>query len=252
MPDASPAPLTDQVAIVTGASRGIGKGIAQTLAQAGAKVICVARSLDKLNETVEAIRSAGGTAEAMECDVCDSASVEKLLETVSEKHGQIHILINNAGINRDNLLLRMGDDEWDDVMTTNLKGMFVFTRAASKLMSSKRYGRIVNVTSVVGFMGNPGQANYAASKAGMIGFTRTVAKELGKRNITCNAVAPGLIETDMSDALPEIVREEFKKKVPCKRLGTVDEIADAVLFLVRPASAYVNGITLTVDGGLTA
>ncbi len=252
MPDASPAALTDQLAIVTGASRGIGKGIALALAAAGAKVICVARNVDKLGETVEAIRAAGGTAEAMACDVCDSASVDAVLEAVSEKHGPVTILINNAGINRDNLLLRMGDDEWDDVLTTNLKGMFLFTRACSKIMSSKRYGRIVNITSVVGFMGNPGQANYAASKAGMVGFTQTIAKELGKRNITCNAVAPGLIETDMSDALPEIVREEFKKRVPCRRLGTVEEIADAVLFLVRPQAAYVNGVVITVDGGLTA
>lgn len=244
--------LRDQVALVTGASRGIGKAIALALGRSGAKVVCVARNVEKLAETVAAIVAAGGQAEARPCDVTDSASVEKLVEEVMTAHGRLDILINNAGITRDTLLLRMDDAQWDDVLNTNLRGMFIFTRAAAKAMLQRKYGRIINISSVVGFMGNPGQANYSASKAGMIGFTRTVARELGGRKITVNAVAPGLIESDMTEVLPEAVRDEFKKRVPVKRLGTAEEVATAVLFLASPAASYITGQTLTVDGGLTA
>ncbi len=244
--------LAGQVALVTGASRGIGESVAQALAAAGATVVCVARSVEKLTETVQAIESSGGKAEGIACDVTDAESVGRTIAEVIEKHQRLDILVNNAGITRDTLLLAMTDQQWDEVIATNLKGMFLLTRAASKEMSRKKYGRIINISSVVGFMGNPGQANYAASKAGMIGFTKTVAREFGKRNVTCNAVAPGLIETDMAAALPDLVRDEFKKRVPARRLGEPEEIAHAVCFLASPKSSYITGQVLTVDGGLTA
>ena len=244
--------LKDQVALVTGASQGIGRTIAVSLAKAGAKVACVARNAEKLAETVAAIEAAGGVGQAFPCDVSQSENVNQVVEKVAEQWGRLDILVNNAGITRDTLLLRMDDSHWDDVLTTNLKGMFVFTRAAAKVMLSQKYGRIINVTSVVGFMGNPGQANYAASKAGMIGFTRTIARELGKRKITCNAVAPGFIITEMTDVLPDVVKDEMKKRIPANRLGTPDDVSDAILYLASPNASYINGQVLTVDGGLTA
>src|SRR5271170_8345901 len=186
--------LTDQVAIVTGASQGIGKAIALVLAGACAKVACVARSRDKLTETAEAIRAAGGTAEVMACDVANGASVDEVIEAVTAKWGRLDILVNNAGITRDTLIPRMSDADWDDVINTNLRGTFLFTRAATRAMMQRRYGRIINISSVSGLTGNPGQSNYGASKAGMIGLTRTVAKELAGRKVTVNAIAPGFIE----------------------------------------------------------
>lgn len=244
-------PLENQIALVTGASRGIGRCIALALAEAGANVVCVARNAEKLAETVSSIEAAGGKAEAATCDVNDSESVNALIDQIADKHEKIHILINNAGITRDGLLLQMDDTNWDDVISTNLRGMFLFSKAVAKKMLSARYGRIINITSVSGIRGNVGQANYAASKAGMIGFTQSTAKELGKRNITVNAVAPGMIESDMTDVLPEVVRDEIKKRVPSKRLGKPEEVAHAVVFLADPKSAYITGQTLVVDGGLT-
>lgn len=245
--------LSGQVALVTGASRGLGKAIAVALGRAGAKVACVARSVDKLRETVEAITAAGGTAEAFPCDVSQSTSVDQVIEAVLAKWEKLHILINNAGVTRDTLIPRMTDEDWDTVLQTNLRGTFLFTRAASRPMMSQRYGRIVNIASVSGIMGNPGQANYSASKAGLIGMTKTVARELAGRKITVNCVAPGFIESDMTAALgKEILDEVVKARIPAKRIGTAADVANAVLFLSSPASSYVTGTCLVVDGGMTA
>jgi 3-oxoacyl-[acyl-carrier protein] reductase len=244
--------LHDQVALVTGASRGIGKAIALTLSEAGAKVACIARNREKLAETVAEIRAAGGTAEAFECDVSNSESVTAVVEAVVEKWQRLDILVNNAGITRDTLIPRMADEQWDEVINTNLRGAFLFTRAVTRPMMQARYGRIINIASVSGLMGNPGQANYSASKAGLIGMTRTVARELAGRKLTVNAVAPGFIETEMTGALGDSILGEVKARIPAKRLGTAAEIGAAVLFLASGAAAYITGQVLTVDGGLTA
>lgn len=210
------------------------------------------RDAARLEETVSAIKAAGGSAEAFSCDVKSGEAVSSLVEQLAEQWGRIDILVNNAGITKDTLLPRMSDEQWDDVLDTNLRGAFLFTRAVTRPMMSARYGRIVNITSVSGFMGNPGQANYSASKAGMIGFTKTVSRELASRKITVNCVAPGFIESEMTAALGPALAEEVKKRVPAKRLGAADEVADAVLFLAAPSSGFITGICLTIDGGLTA
>ena len=242
--------LTGQVAVVTGASQGLGRAIAETLAANGAAVAIVARSADKLAAVAAAIRSAGGKAEEFICDVSKAADVTAVVEAIHAKLGRLDILVNNAGVTRDTLLPRMSDEEWDEVLCTNLRGPFLFMRAASRLMMQQRYGRIVNVASVSGLIGNPGQSNYAASKAGLVGLTRTVAKELAGRKITCNAVAPGFIVSDMTRALGPALLDEVKKRVPAKRLGEAWEIAEAVLFLVAPSSGYITAQVLTIDGGL--
>jgi 3-oxoacyl-[acyl-carrier protein] reductase len=242
--------LAGQTALVTGASRGIGRAIAVALARGGAQVACVARNVDKLAETAAAIRAAGGTAEVFACDVAQSESVQQVVDAVVERWSKLSILVNNAGVTRDTLIPRMSDDEWDEVINTNLRGAFLFTRAATRPMMSARYGRIINIASVSGLTGNPGQANYSASKAGLIGMTRTVAKELASRKITVNAVAPGFIATDMTAALGEVVMEEVKKRIPARRVGQPDDIAAAVLFLASGAASYITGQVLTVDGGL--
>jgi 3-oxoacyl-[acyl-carrier protein] reductase len=244
--------LSGQTAIVTGASQGIGRAIAIALARAGAKVACVARNADKLSETAQAIVAAGGTADVYSCDVTSSESVQQVVDAVVEKWGKLYIVINNAGITKDTLIPRMSDDDWDSVINTNLRGTFLFTRAATRPMMQARYGRIINIASVSGLTGNPGQSNYSASKAGVIGMTRTVAKELAGRKITVNAVAPGFIETEMTAALGPVVLEEVKKRVPAKRLGHVDDISAAVLFLASASAGYITGHVLTVDGGLVA
>lgn len=244
--------LTGQAAIVTGASRGIGRAIAISLAQAGAKVACIARSEDKLAETVQAIVAAGGVADAYACDVTSGDSVQKVVDAVTEKWEKLHILVNNAGVTRDTLIPRMSDEDWDLVINTNLRGTFLFTRAVTRPMMQGRYGRIINISSVSGITGNPGQSNYSASKAGVIGMTRSIAKELAGRKITVNAVAPGFIETEMTEALGPVVLDEVKKRVPAKRLGQPEDIAGPVLFLASEAAAYITGQVLTVDGGLTA
>ncbi len=199
-----------------------------------------------------AITAAGGTAEAYACDVTDGESVQKVVDAVTEKWEKLHILVNNAGITRDTLIPRMSDEDWDQVIATNLRGTFLFTRAATRPMMQQRYGRIINIASVSGLMGNPGQSNYSASKAGIIGLTRTVAKELASRKVTVNAVAPGFIETEMTEALGPVVLDEVKKRVPAKRLGQVEDVAGAVLFLASDAAGYITGQVLTVDGGLVA
>jgi 3-oxoacyl-[acyl-carrier protein] reductase len=243
--------LSGRTAIVTGASRGIGKAIALRLAAAGAKVACVARSVDKLKETTDAITAAGGTAEVHPCDVTDSAAVAKLVEELAEKWGGLDIVVNNAGITKDTLIPRMSDEDWDAVIATNLRSVFLFTRAASLVMMRKRWGRIINIASVSGLMGNAGQANYSASKAGVIGLTRTVAQELASRKVTVNAICPGFIASEMTQAMGATLDEFVKTRIPAKRLGEADEVADAVLYLASDSAAYITGEVLTIDGGLT-
>jgi 3-oxoacyl-[acyl-carrier protein] reductase len=243
--------LTGQAAIVTGAAKGLGRAIAVTLAHCGAKVACIDINTDSLAETVNTIRNAGGIAEPMACDVTDGNRVSEVVEEVVKLWGGLQILVNNAGITRDNMVMRMKDDQWDAVININLKGTFLFTRAAAKPMMKGRQGRIINIASVSGLMGNPGQANYSASKAGVIGLTRTVARELAGRNITVNAVAPGFIATDMTAALGEDILQEVRKQIPLARLGDPQDVADAVLFLASSAAAFITGHVLTVDGGLT-
>jgi 3-oxoacyl-[acyl-carrier protein] reductase len=243
--------LAGQTAVVTGASQGIGKAIAVALAAAGAKVACIARSADKLAGTVEAITAAGGQAEAFPCDVKQSAAVDALIDGIQEKWGKIDILVNNAGVTRDTLLPRMSDEEWDEVISTNLRGSFLFARACSRHMMRARYGRIINISSVSGIMGNAGQTNYSASKAGLIGFTRSLSRELAGRKVTINAVCPGFIESDMTKLLGEVVMEEAKKRIPAKRVGLPEDVAACVLFIASPAACYVTGQVLTVDGGMT-
>jgi 3-oxoacyl-[acyl-carrier protein] reductase len=232
--------LTGQVAVVTGASRGIGRAIALKLSGEGAAVV----------RTADAIVAAGGKALALKVDVSVSSEVEALFKEAVAAFGRLDILVNNAGITKDGLLMRMKEADWDAVIDVNLKGAFICTREASKVMSKARYGRIVNVSSVVGEMGNPGQANYCASKAGMIGFTKSVAKELARRNVTVNAVAPGFIETDMTQELSDKAREALQEQIPMGRLGASEDIAAAVLFLVSEGAAYITGHVLSVNGGM--
>jgi len=243
--------LSEQTALVTGASQGIGRAVAIALGKSGAKVACLARNADKLAETVGVITEAGGQAEAISCDVNQGKNVDEVFESLHEKWGRIDILVNNAGITRDTLLPVMSDEQWDDVIATNLRGMFVFARAASKIMMRARQGRIINMSSVSGLVGNAGQTNYSASKAGMIGFTRSLAKELAKRKVTVNAVAPGFIESEMTKALGDSILGEVKKRIPANRIGQPEDIATAVLFLASPAASYITGQVITVDGGMT-
>ena len=258
MASSAPAPsfctvdLNGQVALVTGASRGIGKAIALRLAACGASVAAVARTLAGLESTLQAIREAGGTTEGYAANVADSAEVARVVEDVEAKFGKIHVLVNNAGITRDGLFLRMEDDAWQEVIDTNLKGTFLFSRSVGAIMMRNRYGRIINISSVSGLMGNPGQANYSASKAGVIGFSKTIARELASRGVTVNVVAPGFITTDMTDVLPEKIKTEVKERVPVKRLGNPEDIADLVCYLAGPGASYLTGQVIAVDGGMTA
>ncbi|WP_462331630.1 3-oxoacyl-[acyl-carrier-protein] reductase [Schwartzia sp. (in: firmicutes)] len=243
--------LDGKCALVTGASRGIGRAIALKLASEGAKVaLNFAGSAAAAEEVKKEIEAAGGEAITVQADVSDPASVEAMVQTVSEAFGQIDILVNNAGITRDGLLLRMKDEDFDAVINTNLKGIFYTTKLVSKLMMKKRFGRIVNMASVVGLTGNAGQTNYAAAKAGVIGFSKSAAKELAARGITVNMVAPGFIETDMTAVIPEKAKEAMMGGIPLGRAGKPEDVANAVLFLVSDQAAYITGQVLKVDGGM--
>ncbi len=241
------AELDGKVAIVTGASRGIGLAIARELAGAGARVACVARGLDGV---ITAAGSLAGEARGYACDVADSAACIELVKQVEGEIGPIDILINNAGVTRDNVLVRLKDDDWTTVLDTNLRGAFNLTRAAARGMMKRRSGRIVNISSVVGLTGNRGQANYAASKAGLVGLSKSVALELASRGVLVNVVAPGFIETDMTAELSENSRAELAEQIPLGRIGDADDIAGVVRFLVGPASTYMTGQVLVVDGGM--
>ncbi len=242
--------LKDKVAIITGASRGIGKSIALLMAKNGAKVVASARNQDLLDSLVAEIKASGGTALAVAGDVSSTDDANNLIASTVEAFGQVDILVNNAGITSDGLILRMKDEDWDTVLNVNLKGAFVCTRAAAKVMTKKRYGRIINISSVVGEMGNAGQANYCASKAGMIGLTKSNAKELAKRNVTVNAVTPGFIATDMTDNISDKAREELSSQIPLGCLGEASDVAEAVLFLASEQAKYITGQVLGVNGGM--
>ena len=243
--------LKDRVALVTGASRGIGRTLATTLAAAGASVVINYRGNQAAaDETVQAINAADGRAIAVQADVGTTEEVERLFKTTIDSFGKIDILVNNAGITRDTLLLRMKDDDFDAVLDTNLRGPFLCTRAALRPMTRARYGRIINITSVVGLMGNAGQANYAAAKAGIIGLTKSAAREMASRGITVNAVAPGYIETELTGVLDEKLRAAILEAIPLGRLGTPQDVAGLVCFLASDAAAYITGQTFTVDGGM--
>ena len=240
----------DKVAIVTGASRGIGRSISLALAARGARIVVVDLNLEGTEAMVAEIEAKGGEAIAVQGNVAVAADAEGMVAAAMEKFGRVDILVNNAGITRDALLLRMKDEDWDAVLDVNLKGAFLCTRAAAKVMSKQRYGRIINISSVVGQMGNAGQANYCASKAGLMGLTRSDARELARRNVTVNAVAPGFIATDMTEALPEKTRQELAAQIPLGRLGAADDIANAVVFLASDAAGYITGQVLGVNGGM--
>jgi 3-oxoacyl-[acyl-carrier protein] reductase len=243
--------LEGKAALVTGASRGIGREIALELARQGANVaVNFSGSEAKANEVVDEIKALGREAFAVKCDVSNSEEVAAMVKGTIDNFGKLDILVNNAGITRDNLLMRMKEEEWDDVININLKGVFLCTKAVTRQMMKQRVGRIINIASVVGVSGNPGQANYVAAKAGVIGLTKTTAKELASRNITVNAVAPGFITTDMTDKLPEGVTAELLKQIPLARLGEPKDIAKITAFIASDDSAYMTGQTLHINGGM--
>ena len=242
--------LDGKTALVTGASQGIGEGIAKLLARQGARVVVAARNEEKLKALAEEIGVAGGQALPLVLDVTQPETFGERLKSLPEDFAAIDVLVNNAGVTADNLLARMSLEDWERVLRTNLTGAFALTKEVIRGMMKRRWGRIISVSSVVGMMGNPGQANYAASKAGLIGFSKSLAKELGSRSITVNVVAPGYIQTAMTEKLPEAAREELTGAIALKRLGTVDDIASAVLYLASEEAGYVTGHTLNISGGL--
>jgi 3-oxoacyl-[acyl-carrier protein] reductase len=245
--------LSSKVALVTGASRGIGRAVAVELARQGAEVFCTSTKAGGCDETLEAIAALENdvNAHALVCNVSDADSVDALAKGVLDENGKLDFLINNAGITRDGLILRMSDEDFDDVINTNLRGAFLVCRAFARSMAKARSGRMINIGSVVGLTGNAGQANYAASKAGLLGLTKSLAQELAGRNVTANVIAPGFIETDMTASLPDDVKAEMLKLIPLSRFGQGKDVAQAVAFLCSDAAAYITGQTLAVDGGMT-
>jgi 3-oxoacyl-[acyl-carrier protein] reductase len=242
--------LSNKVAVVTGAGRGIGQAIAMAFAKAGADVACVSRTEANAKQTADQIQSLGRKAIPYAVDVAKSSDVDTAAEKILADFGKVDILVNNAGITKDGLIMRMPEADWDAVINTNLGGAFHFTKALSRSFIKQRSGRIINITSIIGLIGNAGQANYAASKAALIGFTKSIAKEFGSRGITCNAIAPGFIETDMTHALKEELRQKLLENIPLNRLGKVEDIASAALYLASPLADYMTGQVLTVDGGM--
>jgi 3-oxoacyl-[acyl-carrier protein] reductase len=241
--------LGGKVALVTGASRGIGEGIARRLAGTGATILCAARTLDRVQALANEITAAGGSAEGVELDIASPDARERVKGLI-EKHERIDILVNNAGVTHDDLFIRMKQESWDGVMRTNLDALFGVTQEVVKKMIRSKWGRVINVSSVVGMMGNPGQVNYAASKAGIIGFTKALALEIGSRNVTVNAIAPGFIATSMTDAMTDEAKSALESRIAIKRLGTVDDVAWGVVFLASEEAGYITGTVLNVSGGL--
>ncbi|MCD8482195.1 MAG: 3-oxoacyl-[acyl-carrier-protein] reductase [Verrucomicrobia bacterium] len=240
----------NRTALVTGAGRGIGRAIAETLAAAGVKVVCVSKNLDSCQSAADAIKASGGQATAMAVDVSDPAAVAAASEEMLREFGTIDILVNNAGITRDGLIMRMKDDDWNMVLQTNLNSAFYWTRALAQPMARQRWGRIINIASVIGLMGNAGQANYSAAKAGLMGFTRSLAREYAKRSVTANVVAPGFIQTDMTSVLDEKITAAILQQIPLNRFGQATDIANMVAYLASEQSGYITGQTFTVDGGM--
>jgi len=244
------AQLANQIAVVTGAGRGIGRAVALKYAAEGADVVVVSRTAENSEKVANEIRALGRKAWAHAVDVADGAAVAAAAEKILTECGRVDVMVNNAGVTRDGLLMRMSEADWDTVLDTNLKGAFLFTKAFTRAFAKQRSGRIINVASVIGLIGNAGQANYAASKAGLIGFTQSVARELAGRGVTCNALAPGFIETDMTAELNAEIRTELLKRIPLGSFGQAEDIAGAALFLASPAARYITGQVLTVDGGM--
>ena len=241
--------LNNKIAIVTGASQGIGKIIAFELAKSGAHVACISRNKKAIESIVDEITINGGQASSFPCDISDADTLSEIITEIIKENSRIDILVNNAGITKDSLLIRMSIEQWDDVINTNLKGAFHCTKAVVRYMMKNKFGRIINITSIVGLTGNAGQANYAASKAGLIGMTKSIAKEVASRGITANCIAPGWIETSMTDKLSGEVKNEFLSHIPVGRIGSPDDIANAVIFLASDEAGYITGQTITVDGG---
>ncbi len=242
--------LANQIAVVTGAGRGIGRAIALKFAAAGADVVCVSRTAENSEKTAAEVRALGRRAWAFAVDVSDPAAIAAAAEKILAGTGRVDVLVNNAGVTKDGLLMRMSEADWDTVLDTNLRGAFLFTKAFTRTFLKQRSGRIINLASVIGLVGNAGQCNYAASKAGLIGFTKSVAKEFGSRGVTCNAIAPGFIATDMTAALDDKLKDALLKQIPLGALGEPDDIAEAALYLAGPGGRYVTGQVLTVDGGM--
>ena len=241
--------LNNKIAVVTGASQGIGKIIAFELAKSGAHVACISRNKKAIESIVDEITINGGQASSFPCDISDSDTLSEIITEIIKENSRIDILVNNAGITKDSLLIRMSIEQWDDVINTNLKGAFHCTKAVVRYMMKNKFGRIINITSIVGLTGNAGQANYAASKAGLIGMTKSIAKEVASRGITANCIAPGWIETSMTDKLSGEVKNEFLSHIPVGRIGSPDDIANTVIFLASDEAGYITGQTITVDGG---
>ena len=242
--------LTNKVAIITGASQGIGKGMAETFSKAGAHVACVSRNKDNLKSVADRLIKNGGVASFYTCDVSSLDAFQKTIKEIAENHGSVDILVNNAGVCKDKLIMRMSEDDWNKVININLNGAFNGIKAVSQIMIKQRAGRIINISSIVGLIGNPGQANYAASKAGLIGLSKSAAKELAPRGITVNAIAPGYIATDMTDQITDQAKENLITKIPLGRIGSPSDIAASALFLASDEAGYITGQTLTVDGGM--